>query len=35
MNTQDLGMIESFFFGVGVVCFAALTVATTWSSAGK
>jgi len=35
MNTQDFATIESFFFGMGVVCFAAVIVATTWSSAGK
>ena len=35
MNTQDFGTIESFFFGVGVVTFAALIVATTWSSSGR
>ncbi len=35
MNTQGFGTIESFFFGVGVVSFAALIVATIWSSAGK
>ena len=35
MNTQDFATTESFFFGVGVVSFAALIVATTWSSASK
>jgi len=31
MNTQGFAIVESFFFGVGVVCFAALILTTTWS----
>ena len=31
MNTQGFATVESFFFGLGVVCFAGLIVATVWS----
>lgn len=31
LNTQDLAMGESVFFGVGIICFAAMIVTTTWS----
>jgi len=31
MNTQSLAIGESVFFGLGIICFAALIVAATWS----
>jgi hypothetical protein len=31
MNTEGLATVESFFFGLGVVCFAGLIVAAIWS----
>jgi hypothetical protein len=31
MNTQGLATVESFFFGLGVVCFAGLILAALWS----
>ena len=30
LSTQGLATIEAFFFGLGVVCFAAMVVALTW-----
>ena len=33
MNTQSLAIGESFFFGLGVICFAGLIVGATWSQA--
>lgn len=31
LNTQDIALLESFFFGLGILCFAALIVVVTWS----
>jgi hypothetical protein len=31
MNTQSLAIGESLFFGLGIICFAALIVGATWS----
>jgi hypothetical protein len=33
LNTQDFAVIESFFFGLGVVCLSALIIAVAWSPA--
>jgi hypothetical protein len=33
LNTQDIALVESFFFGLGILCFAALILTITWSGA--
>ena len=31
LNTQAMAVLEAAFFGLGVICFAALIVAVTWA----
>ncbi len=31
MDTQGFATIESFFFGIGMICFSALIIVTIWS----
>jgi hypothetical protein len=35
MNTQDFALIESVFFGCGMILFVAMIVAIVWSPAGR
>jgi hypothetical protein len=31
LTTQDIAVLESFFFGIGILCFAGLILTITWS----
>ena len=31
LNTQDIALMESVFFGLGILCFAALILTITWA----